>query len=85
MQLQYLGLNHVTAAFRYNKLPLSVDERVRTTLGNARSSVTMLWLAPGDTSMRYELLLAGVAEPEQYSPAPPANSTCMHTLVGHPA
>jgi hypothetical protein len=28
--------------------------------------------------MRYELLLAGVEEPEQASPAPPANKTCIH-------
>ncbi len=26
--------------------------------------------------MRYEVLLAGVEEPEQASPAPPANKTC---------
>jgi hypothetical protein len=28
--------------------------------------------------MRYEVLLAGVEEPEQASPAPPANKTCIH-------
>lgn len=46
-------------------------------------SVVMLWLAPGVRFTRYELVLAGVIEPEQYSPAPPANKTCTHNHESH--
>ncbi|KAA6428893.1 MAG: hypothetical protein FRX49_01003 [Trebouxia sp. A1-2] len=31
--------------------------------------------------MRYEVLLAGVEEPEQASPAPPTNRTCTHNAA----
>ena len=57
---------------------MQVQVLVLTTLGNAICSVTRLWFAPGVTSMRYEVLLAGVEEPEQASPAPPANRTCIY-------
>jgi len=34
--------------------------------------------------MRYEVLLAGVEEPEQASPAPPANRTCIYQATASP-